>query len=50
MSNGGVNSIDTDYGDAIISLNGHIAAGALEINMSEGNDSLVPTANTQKTI
>ena len=48
VSNGGVNSIGTGYGDDIINLNGHITVGALEINMSEGNDTLVLTANTQK--
>ena len=47
-ANGGVNSIDVYYGDDIINLNGHIAVGALKIDMGEGNDTLVLTANTQK--
>ena len=47
-SNGGINSISTYYNDDIICLNGHIAVGALEIDMGDGNDTLVLTANTQK--
>ncbi|UXN05912.1 hypothetical protein [Bartonella sp. HY761] len=45
-ANGGRNRIWADAGDDIIHLNGHINAGALEINGGPGNDTLILTAST----
>ncbi|WP_182417778.1 hypothetical protein [Bartonella sp. HY038] len=45
-TNGGKNKIDAGSGDDIIHLNGHIDAGALQIDGGEGNDTLILTAST----